>query len=611
MFKRAGRLYLLMVVGVLVAATAVRIADPFFLQRLRLIAFDSYQLLSPQVYDPEVPVRVVDIDEESLSRIGQWPWPRTVLADLLTRLADHGAATVAFDILFSEPDRTSPEQNVKLLAPEQAELIAPAISLFDTHDAAFAKIVGQTPAVLATTRSQNIGGSFPAKAGFAFAGDDPAPFVHEFPGLTANLPPLDEAAAGIGSINRVPDLDQVIRRVPLMYRVGEQYIPSLAAEALRVAQGASTYILKASNASGEQAFGRQTGLNNIKIVSIVIPTDADGGIWLQFRPSNPDAYIPAWQVLAGEADPDEIAGRIILVGTSAPGLQDLRATSLDASIPGVEVHAQVIEHILTGRTITRPDYAERVEQALTLVLGIILAFVLPRMGAALAGVAGVVVVGAIVLAGWFSYAYGGLLFDPSYPVLALLLLVATATTVIYRRVEQQRGEVRRAFSYYVAPALVDEIIADPDKLELGGEVRDLTILFCDVRNFTAISERLSAQELTHFINSLLTPLSDVILANRGTIDKIYGGRDHGVLERPPVRPRPCHQRLQGGDDDDRSNEGIERGMARRSRGGGSPAQQGGHRHRHQHRRLPCRQSGIAAALRLFGDWRWGECRLAL
>ncbi len=136
--------------------------------------------------------------------------------------------------------------------------------------------------------------------------------------------------------------------------------------------------------------------------------------------------------------------------------------------------------------------------------------------------AGVVVVGAIVLAGWFSYAYGGLLFDPSYPVLALLLLVATATTVIYRRVEQQRGEVRRAFSYYVTPALVDEIIADPDKLELGGEVRDLTILFCDVRNFTAISERLSAQELTHFINSLLTPLSDVILANRGTIDKYMG-----------------------------------------------------------------------------------------
>src|SRR5262249_34845537 len=151
--------------------------------------------------------------------------------------------------------------------------------------------------------------------------------------------------------------DQVVRRVPLIYRQGDDYVPTLATESLRVAQGASTYILKASNASGETAFGQVTGLNHIKVGDFEIPTDPDGGVWLRFRPSNSAIYIPAWQVLAGQNDPDEVAGRIILVGTSAPGLGDIRATPLDAAIPGVEIHAQALEHILAGRSLTRPDFA--------------------------------------------------------------------------------------------------------------------------------------------------------------------------------------------------------------------------------------------------------------
>ncbi len=522
MIVRTDRLYLLLVAAILVGPALVRLADPFFVQAVRLIAFDSYQQISPQSYDPSLPVRVVDIDEESLDRFGQWPWSRRLTADLLMKLTEQGAATVAFDILFSEPDRTSPEQIVALLPEDQADLIRPVVSEVETNDAAFAAIISQTPSVLAAVLSTRAGGELPPKAGFAVAGDDPAPFVPNFAGVTGNLAVLDEAAAGIGSINWIPDRDQVIRRVPLMYRAGEQFVPTLVTEALRVAQRASTYVLKASNASGETAFGAATGLNHIRVGGIEIPTDADSGIWLQFRPSNPAAYIPAWQVLAGEADPAAIAGNIILVGTSAPGLLDLRATPLDASIPGVEVHAQAIEHILTGRTVTRPDFAQAIEIVLTLVVGLGLAALLPRMTAAHAALTGIGVVTALLVGGWAAYAYYGFLFDPSFPAMSLFLLVAAATTYIYRRVEQQRGEVRRAFSYYVSPRLVDEIIADPDRLELGGEVRDLSILFCDVRNFTSISERMTAHELTHFVNSLLTPLSEIILERRGTIDKYIG-----------------------------------------------------------------------------------------
>ena len=519
---RAGRLYPLLVLAILVGAAAVRVADPFFVQALRLIAFDSYQRLAPESYDPELPVRVVDIDEESLARIGQWPWPRTVIADLLARLANQGAAVVVFDMLFAESDQTSPEQAILRLPEADRAAFAPAINNLESHDDLFAGTVSKTSVVLSTALSGRSSEPPPAKAGFAVAGDDPRPFVLAFAGATRNLPILDAAADGIGSINWSPDRDQVIRRVPLMFRVGDVFVPSLAIEALRVAQGANTYVLKSSNASGETAFGTETGLNHIRVGSIEVPTDPDGGIWLQFRPTEPDAYLPAWKILAGENFSAEIDGRIMLIGTSAPGLVDLRATSLDSSIAGVEVHAQAIEHILTGRSITRPDYAMVLEIVVVVVLGLLLSAVLPMIPASLSAFLGIAGIAAIFLTGWFAYSQVGLLLDPSFPALALSILVGAATLYVYRRVELQRAEVRLAFSHYVSPAVVDELIAHPERLELGGVLRDLTLLFCDVRNFTAISERLSATELTRFINTLLTPLSDVILNNRGTIDKYMG-----------------------------------------------------------------------------------------
>ena len=520
---RAGRFYLLLIVVLLSGAVALRVADPFFVQALRFIAFDSYQRLAPEAFNPNLAVRIVDIDEDSLARVGQWPWPRTIMADLLTKLAQQGAAVVGFDILFAEPDQTSPEVAVNRLEPDEAKLIQAAFAGRPGHDAAFAAAIATAPVVLAEALTNRASTAKPPlKAGFAVAGDDPRGFVANFSGASSNLPALDEAAKGLGSVNWVPDRDQVVRRVPLIYRVGDDYVPTFVTEALRVAQGASTYILKASNASGETAFGQVTGLNHIKVGDIEVPTDADGGIWVRFRPSNPAAYIPAWKVLAGQDNANDVSGRIILIGTSAPGLVDLRATPLDASIPGVEIHAQALEHILAGRSLTRPDYALALELVIMLALGTAMSVVLPRISARTSAVLGVSVIVLLGAGGWAAYRYGGLLLDPTYPSLALFILIAAATLYVYRRVELQRTEVRRAFSHYVAPTVVDELIAHPERLELGGEVRELTLLFCDVRNFTSISEQLTAHELTQFINSLLTPLSEIILDHRGTIDKYMG-----------------------------------------------------------------------------------------
>lgn len=522
MVTRAGRLYPLLIFVLLAGAVALRIADPFSVQALRLIAFDSYQRLAPKEYDPSLPVRVVDIDEESLEKVGQWPWPRTVIAELLGRLSEQGASVVVFDILFAEADQTSPEQAIRRTPGGAGTASVPTIDNSRSHDRIFADQIATTNVVLSTVLSRRLSEAPTAKAGFAVAGDDPRDFIPRFAGASHNLAILDDAADGVGSINWTPDRDQVIRRVPLIFRVGDSFVPSLAIEALRIEQGAKSYLLKASNASGQTAFGEQTGLNHIKVGDVEIPTDADGGLWLKFRPSNPDAYLPAWQVLAGENEATEVNDRIILIGTSAPGLVDLRATSLDPAIAGVEVHAQAIEHMLSGRSLTRPDYAMALELTVLLVVGLALAAILPFISAILSAFLGVSSIAAVLYAGWYMYSDIDLLLDPSFPALSLIILVSAATLYVYRRVEVQRTELRGAFAHYVSPTVVDAIIAHPEQLELGGVTRDLTLMFCDVRNFTTISEQLSAKELTQFINGLLTPLSNIILGNRGTIDKYMG-----------------------------------------------------------------------------------------
>ncbi len=365
--------------------------------------------------------------------------------------------------------------------------------------------------------------------------------------LPENLPALDDAAHGIGAYNWTPDRDQIVRRVALIYRIGETLVPSLAAEALRVAQGANTYVLKASNASGESAYGQSTGLNHMRVGQVDVPTDSSGAVYLRFRHFNQTAYIPAWKVLAGEVPKDDIEGQIILVGTSAPGLLDLRATPLDAAVPGIEMHAQVIEQLLTGHFLTRPDYALALEEFVVLAFGIMLALLLPRVSAKTAAVVGLFTMALVIGGGWTAFRYASLLLDPSYPAVALGCMTAAITSYIYHGVEAQRGQIRHAFSQYLSPAVIEEIIAHPDMLKLGGEVRELTLMFCDVRNFTSISQDLSAADLTQFINELLSPLTEIILEQRGTIDKYMGDAImafwNAPLNDPDHTSHACHAAL--------------------------------------------------------------------
>ncbi len=530
---------------VIIAALAFRFAAP---DRVRAFAddvFDSYQRLSPRAWSPDLPVRIVDIDEASLGRLGQWPWPRNRLAELTNRLTAAGAAAIVFDFVFAEPDRTSPEEILKSLAEAPArDALRRAISESEPHDRRFADALEAAPSVLAVvlrqgeptkagTGDEESGdtgsgdeGGFPAKAGFATAGDDPWPFIPAFGQATEPLPVLAGAATGLGAINWLPDHDQVVRRVPLVFRLGDDSVPGLVAEALRVAQGASTYVLRASNASGETAFGARSGLNAIRVGALETATDTTGALVIRYTPHEPRRFIPAWRILS-DGEPNQalragIAGRIVLVGTSAPGLFDLRATPISRAVPGVEIHAQAIEHILAGERLTRPDWASGLEIVAAVLGALLAASLVVLLPARIALPLSLFLAALGVYASWLTFSRAGLLVDPAFPTATGLAALFGATGVVTFAEQRARQRIRTAFGRYLAPELVDELADDPSRLVLGGENRELTVLFSDIRGFTTLAEGFQAEALTRFINGFLTPMTDVILSERGTIDKYMG-----------------------------------------------------------------------------------------
>ena len=251
-----------------------------------------------------------------------------------------------------------------------------------SNDQVFAEAIGQGAVVLGFIATPQ-GGSLPqTKAGFAHGGDDPRLFAPSYPGAAASLPELQDKAAGAGSLNWLPEHDQIIRRVPMLVQVGDKLYPSFAADMLRLAQGASTYMVKSSGASSEKAFGEKTGIVEVRIGDFEVPTEANGQMWIRFTQQAKERYLPAWKVLNGEIGKEEIEGRILIIGTSAAGLLDLRATPLEASVPGVELHAQAVEQILQGSFLQRPDFATPAELLYILVLGMLIAVLIYRLGAA-------------------------------------------------------------------------------------------------------------------------------------------------------------------------------------------------------------------------------------
>lgn len=469
------------------------VLDPVPLQALRNLTFDQYQRWQPRHYQ-DTPVRVIDIDDESLRRLGQWPWHRSTVADLVARLQDAGAAAIALDVLFAEPDRLSPANDHRLAQVMTGGRV----------------VLGQS-----TTDHAAAGGAPQVHARFVTVGPAPLPFLPTFPAAVTVLPELAQAAAGVGAITFIADADGVVRRVPLVLNVAGALVPSLAAETLRVAQGARNVVVTTEAQAG-------AGLAAVRIGGVSVPTTPSGESWVHYSGPGAARTIPAWKVLTDAVPAEALRDTLILVGTSAKGLHDVRFTPLGEPLPGVEVHAQWLEQALSGQWLQRPAWARGAEALLVVVGGLCAGYVALLLGAAwsLATLAALL---AVAGGGtWYSFVQWGMLLDALAPALAVLSAYGAGSVVRMREVEKRQRWIREAFSRYFSPNLVAYLVKNPQALRLGGRRQECSFVFTDLAGSTALLETLDPEVAARLINGYLDGMIAIAFAHDGTLSRIVG-----------------------------------------------------------------------------------------
>ena len=536
--------------GILLLALAVQtgLAPAFedFHRRIELMSFDlrmNAQLPLEQAVDPRVVI--VDIDEYSLAQEGQWPWPRQRMAELVESLGMAGAAVIVGDIVWAEAERNVAEVVARRLAseaPEQRLLGEQLLQISESFDGdlRLAEALrdwemvlgyvlqpypepnsGALPQPLLIDGERLARTSLPAMASY-----------------TGNIALLQEAATYGGFFSAYPDRDGILRRVPVVARYEGALYGSLALEAVR-----QFYLIDEVELVTAPIGGVDT-VEAVRLGPSVIPTDGAGNMVIPYRGRQGSfPYVPAADVLNGSADPDLLAGAIALIGPTARGLFDLRATPVQSVYPGVEVHANLIVAMLDNLYLTVPAWAPGANIVIVLLLGLALALLLPALTPLrqllLTGTAAAAVVGLNL---WLWRGHG-LILDLATPLLlvALLAMVNLAAGFLFEARTKLR--LKGMFGQYVPPQLVEEMSNSPDSFGFEGETRELTVLFCDIRSFTTISESLSASELKQLLNRFFTPMTRIIFDSRGTIDKYVGDMIMAFWGAPVPDPRHAEQAI--------------------------------------------------------------------
>jgi adenylate cyclase len=509
----------LVCLALLVGFAVMRHYDPPPAEELRIRTFDAFQLLDPRVKKAR-PVTIVDIDEKSLAdpRLGQWPWPRTRLADIVNTLTRMGAVVIAFDVVFAEPDRLNPDnaaENFRGLDEATRE----KLRSLPSNDRVFADAIKGSRVVLGESGGHDVHSDLDKDlpvTGFATLGEDPEPFIFKFGGLLRNVKVLEDAAAGRGLFTIVPERDGIVRRVPMIMDAQGVRMPSLSFEILRILGGSGTIMIKAD----------PSGIDSVILqgLRLKVPTDYLARFWIHYARRDPSIYVSAVDVLDGRVPAEMIAKRLVLIGTSATGMNDIKTTPVERAMPGVEIHAQVLESALTGSSLSRPAHATVYEFLAAVIAGVLVIVFAPNLGPATLFGVGALFASALIGTSWYFYIHYRMLIDFTYPLLSTTAIYLTLIFSSFVREQAQRKQIRGQFAQYMSPVLVEQLALAPEKLVLGGEEREMTIMFSDVRGFTSISEtyKHDPQGLTRLMNRFLTPLTNVILARKGYIDKYMG-----------------------------------------------------------------------------------------
>jgi adenylate cyclase len=534
---------------------AMQILPIGVVDRLDNIIYDArLRWTMPRTMDRHIVI--VDVDEKSLAAVGHWPWARNRVADLVNELFERQqVAVVGFDMVFPEPDDTSGLQRLQQLAEtdfkDQPAFVRRLRELSPSldYDALFAKSLRDRPAVL--------GYYFTSDRGGHTAGTLPPPVMEQeslrgrpikvtsWSGYGANIEPIARAAPLGGFFNPEVDHDGIVRSVPLLAEYHDKYFESLTLAMFRLLTGSPS--VEPGFAQGTDR--DYTGLDSIRLrlgqKTFSIPVAQGLTTLVPFRgPGGPAAgsfrYVSASDLLDKRLKPGELKGKIILVGTTAPGLWDERSTPVGEAYPGVEVHANLLSAWLENRILVRPDYAQGYDFFVLVVAGLLMAFALPFLTARRAVVLSVAVIGGVVGLNFALYTGAGLVL----PLAAALLMTITtfALNMGYGYFVESRSkrELANLFGTYVPPELVDEMVKDPDSYSMKAINKELTVMFCDMRNFTKVSESMEPLALQQLLNDLFTRLTNVIRANHGTIDKYMGDCVMAFWGAPVEIADPAH-----------------------------------------------------------------------
>ncbi len=512
----------------------IQLAKPAFVSdlplRLELVAFDlrlrAMAGLSAASPDEEATrVVIVDIDDRALSEHGRWPWSRAKIAELVHRLGEAGASVVAFDVMFAEPEENPAREVAAFLEQRGLEDKALAATLLrhEAHfdrDRFFADALRDREVILGYAfqpREPRRIGALPAPLSM----ENPELLAHSslapMRGYTANLPLLAESALGGGFFSLLPDPDGVVRRAPLVARFQDGLYSSLALETLRHFLLADSLRLHTSPINGVET------VEALELPGFAsIPTDADGQMIVPYRgPKGSFPYISASEVLAGSPALQRLEGAIVLVGTTAPGLFDLRATPVQAVYPGVEIHANLIDAILSKRFLVQPAWARGADFVIMVASGLALALALPFFSPLPQFLYTFAIAAALLLGNLLLWRQG-LVLSLAMPLIMTGLLATSNLAYGFLVESRSRRQLKGMFGQYVPPQIVQEMTDNPQNYSFEGETRELTVLFADIRGFTTLSESLSAAELKTLLNRYFTPMTRIIFETRGTIDKYVG-----------------------------------------------------------------------------------------
>ena len=507
---------------------------------------------------------IVTIDEKSLSELGRWPWPRTTIARLIDKLKANGAKVVGFDIVFAEPDENSSLKTIAEITREVkqigikdkklSDMIERKKALADT-DAALARSIGRAKNItlgyffhtsqkdiahlsekdilqqdkgIANSRYQMIQSK---------TTPDDSTLIRAYAAVT-NLMPLSRAAENSGYFNAQPDSDGSIRWSPLVIKFGENYYASLSLSILL--QYLDWPMLSLNMAD--------FGVEGVKLGQILIPTDESGRMLINYMgPARTFPHYSVSDVFNNRLPPENLRNKIVIVGATATGIYDLRVTPFSAVYPGVEIHATVIDNILHQNFLQHSAWTSFLDVCNIILFGFIMGIAVPRLRAVQGMLLALGLMVAFVIINTAIFSRFNTWLNMVYPVLTMATVYLGITVYRYVTEEREKKKIRGAFQYYLTASVINEMLKDPTKLKLGGDKKDLSVLFSDIRGFTTVSEKLTPEELVHLLNEYLTVMTDIVFKYDGLLDKYMGDAIMAVFGAPLDQPdhalRACRTAL--------------------------------------------------------------------